>query len=235
MKRAADAAPGVSGLGNDIVDLSHPQNRASARRSAYVERVLSPREREAQRIAPDPERCLWAFWAAKEAWHKARSGFGSRVPFHPRSLCVLQRFGVPETVAFECDTPVVCTADDGVSCRWAFKGDAIHCVVVPPDLEWCADVCTLGPSEAIDVPASVARASMHTLVDRLADTLGLAHPHRGYRSPRSRLERPRLRTDGATPQSTSLSLSHDGRFIAAAVGRVCERSASGHHTGEPDK
>ncbi|MFC1662083.1 4'-phosphopantetheinyl transferase superfamily protein [Gemmatimonadota bacterium] len=57
-------------LGNDIVDLKDPRCVGKASEDRFLQRVFSPRERDAIRRSPDPELALWLLWAGKEATFK---------------------------------------------------------------------------------------------------------------------------------------------------------------------
>ncbi len=58
-------------IGNDIVDLTDPENRRRSKDARYISRVLNPREREMVSRSPDPDAMLWSLWACKEASYKA--------------------------------------------------------------------------------------------------------------------------------------------------------------------
>ncbi|HMA66939.1 MAG TPA: 4'-phosphopantetheinyl transferase superfamily protein, partial [Desulfosalsimonadaceae bacterium] len=59
--------------GNDIVDCSSPAAQGKARSARFVRKVLTGDEQARLAAAQDPDRLLWAFWAAKEAAYKAAS------------------------------------------------------------------------------------------------------------------------------------------------------------------
>ena len=57
-------------VGNDVVDLRHPDTWQKSRDQRFVRRVFLPEEEKRIYNDPDPDGCLWMFWAAKEAAYK---------------------------------------------------------------------------------------------------------------------------------------------------------------------
>ncbi len=58
-------------LGNDIVDLSYPDNKLSRLHPRFCTRVFTDMEREMLNHNPTSSKILWLLWAAKEAAFKA--------------------------------------------------------------------------------------------------------------------------------------------------------------------
>jgi hypothetical protein len=57
-------------VGNDVVDLRHPDTRQKSRDHRFVRRVLLPEEQEQVYNDPHPDCRLWMFWAVKETAYK---------------------------------------------------------------------------------------------------------------------------------------------------------------------
>ncbi len=57
-------------IGNDIVDLSRPEAREKLGDRRFLDRVFLPEERERIISAANPFQTLWSHWAAKEASFK---------------------------------------------------------------------------------------------------------------------------------------------------------------------
>lgn len=57
-------------VGNDVVDLRHPDTRQKSHDHRFVQRVLLMEEQERVYNDQDPDRCLWMLWAAKETAYK---------------------------------------------------------------------------------------------------------------------------------------------------------------------
>ena len=57
-------------VGNDVVDLRQPDTWQKSRDRRFVQRVFLPEEEARIYNDPDPDGCLWMFWAAKETAYK---------------------------------------------------------------------------------------------------------------------------------------------------------------------
>lgn len=212
-------------IGNDIVDLSEPGVAGKETDRRFLERVFTARERARILDSRDPTLTLWSVWAAKEAAFKivtklrpgvvfAHAAFEVELGSFPDASC-------SGAVRFE---------DLAIDARWE-RGAAgyLHCiatrgcgsavrataiVATPEDaLGDCA--LTAGEIESVHSDAS-ARA--RKLAKRLlASDWGL----RTALVLRQRLPAawgpPILVLDGAPLAGFDISLTHDGRFVAAAV------------------
>jgi 4'-phosphopantetheinyl transferase EntD len=204
-------------VGDDIVDLA-AQPFPSAR---FVARVFSPFERRLLDRSPDPARTCWTLWAAKEAAFKV----GRKLD--PSLIFAHSRFEVrPERDAWAADDRPrrgrVVHANFAVAVRWMETDGFVHCVARFGDgrvawavKEWrswrprhvltAAEIrSSRGTAESI-----LARCLAHELLDEL-------------QAPRAvQLLRPGC-SDGPPRVSPceggwDVSLSHDGRFVSAAV------------------
>lgn len=75
-------------IGNDVVDLRDEEAHPGAVHRRFVERVCRPDEAAAIAAAADPNRLLWAYWAAKEAAFKALHKLCPELRFLPRRFAV---------------------------------------------------------------------------------------------------------------------------------------------------
>jgi len=201
-------------LGNDVVDLSDPETRPGARHPRFDARVFTREERAALAAAPDPERLRWSLWAAKEAAYKCLKKLAPETAFSPVRFAV--RLGADGTGTVEAG---------GRRLRAALyrEGDALHAVVTD-----AADP-QVGVLRALaELPAEAgAEGGASQAVRALAREAAAAeldcHPGELAIVLEGRL--PRLRRRGGLP-TLDLSLSHHGRFLAAALERTPEAGAS---------
>ncbi len=76
-------------VGNDVVDLKHPENQGKSRDDRFLGRVFTAEERARIAGAPCPETLLWALWAAKEAAFKVVTRDDPAVCSTPRKYAIL--------------------------------------------------------------------------------------------------------------------------------------------------
>ncbi len=85
-------------VGNDVVDLKHPENRGKSRDDRFLGRVFTKQERDRIAGAERPETLLWVFWAAKEAAFKVVSRDD------PTVRSTTRRYDILLDVGYECKT-----------------------------------------------------------------------------------------------------------------------------------
>lgn len=76
-------------VGNDVVDLKHPENRGKSKDDRFIGRVFTEQERDRIATAACPDKILWALWAAKEAAFKVISRDDRTVRSTPRKYEIL--------------------------------------------------------------------------------------------------------------------------------------------------
>jgi phosphopantetheinyl transferase (holo-ACP synthase) len=191
-------------LGNDIVDLGDPETRPGARHPRFDARVFTREESAALAIAADPERLRWSLWAAKEAAYKCLKKLEPGIGFSPVRFAVRLETQRTGNVAFGARRLRVALFSDA-DCLHAVATDAAD-----PEREVLCAVSAL--------PAAADPASASQAVRALA--CGAAAAHLGCSQDELEIGRegrvPRLRRRGAD-QGLDLSLSHHGRFLAAAL------------------
>ena len=190
---------------------------AGARATLASTRACSRREeRAALAAAPDPERLRWCLWAAKEAAYKCLKKLAPETCFLARcaSRCGSGADGTGTVEA------------GGRRLRVALfrEGDALHAVATdaarPAASACCARwrSCRPKPARRTAPPRRCARWPARRPPPSSAarpDELAIVREGR----------RPRLRRRGGLP-TLDLSLSHHGRFLAAALERTPEAGAS---------
>jgi phosphopantetheine--protein transferase-like protein len=229
-------------VGNDIVDLAEPGVAGKEHDRRFMDRVFTSAERERILSAAAPTVALWRTWAAKETAFKIASKVRERVVFSHRAfevgLAVADEgraHAVPRSLA---EWVGVQFEDLDIRVRWEIARDYIHCVghlVRGEDARPFAEAAR-GPrrllagilhhSQSLGGALSHAeQASVHSsaserarlLARRLLDRCDLqgAEIVRLWRawgwSP------PLVSQHGRPVAGFDVSLSHDGRFVAAVL------------------
>ncbi len=211
-------------LGNDVVDLKDGDNAHSAANPRFAARVLTAAELQAPGDSPG-SRWLWACWSAKEAAYKALSRHDAALPFVHREFHVtadaLSRAQLLDEVAGTA-SGVVHHGQHHLPVTWQWTADWVHCVVGAAHsthrVRLLPDAC----DSPLGAQTSTASTAVRALAQLLLDNAGV-HDVRIERRrilkgrAKGRLGPPCLTRGGAPVQDCTISLSHDGRFVAAAV------------------
>jgi phosphopantetheinyl transferase (holo-ACP synthase) len=185
-------------IGNDVVDLGDPAIEDHHRIERFVARVCADEERPRVRSKAD----LWSLFAAKEAAYKALVMLGRDPGFSHRAIVVAA------------DRVLVRWGDYRLALRLTGDDDHVHAVA------WDARLPepVAHASRTPEPPGDAARALACELTAR-ATGLDVA-ALRVVRDPSPEawdgFGPPRVERLGA-PIGVEVSLSHDGRFVAAAV------------------
>lgn len=236
---------GAALIGNDVVDLEAPEARRKAADGRFLRRVFTAGERARILAAADPDRMLWTLWAAKEAAFKVARKLCADLPFAHRRLEAwldepvrgeaagratgrVRLHGWPavglEWLQVEWRTTrqlVHCVARTG--CMPGSEGGrpaSVHAAVAPGDAEPAGDrrAAVLTRRERDGARTAESRR-VRRLAKALAREAGLG-PIEIVRQRRDGiLDPPRLyaRSAAVPLPGWDLSLSHDGRFVAAAL------------------
>jgi len=229
-------------VGNDIVDLAEPGVAGKEHDRRFMERVFTPAERDRILSAPAPTVALWHTWAAKETAFKIASKLREGVVFAHRKFEVgpgadgMSRYDAAArrlsdwvSVRFE---------DLEVRVRWETARDYIHCVgqLVRRDDVRTPVAISRGPRRVLagilhhdqllgGVLTRAEQASVHSgaserarlLARRLMDRWDLQGAEI-VRLWRAWGWSPPLVSHGGQPVAGfDVSLSHDGRFVAAVL------------------
>ena len=206
-------------VGNDVVDLRDPENQPEAIHPRFDTRVFTWNERARILAADSPHRMRWALWAAKESAYKVARKLDSRVCFSPRAFTVripggdtegphpylaevshpLGQFQVCLEATNEWVHAVASVSGTGVAkANWQLRSMGREAARRIPGLEASARVRKLARSAIASalsaVPSDIVIAAAAKRVPRVT--------WRGQRLP------------------VDLSLSHHGRFVACAWGRI---------------
>jgi phosphopantetheinyl transferase (holo-ACP synthase) len=229
-------------IGNDVVDLGESGVAGKERDRRFMERVFTPEERRRILDAAEPTLALWRAWSAKETAFKVASKLREGVVFaHRRFEVGPEMTGAPgagdqaprrwASVWFE---------DLEVQVRWETARDYIHCIgrlarcggeVAPADpgsrglaRRLLAGIAS--DSRGFGGTLSLAeRASVHSTPSERARLLARElmarwdlHGAEIVRMWRAwRWSPPVVARLGEPVAGFDVSLSHDGRFVAAAL------------------
>lgn len=220
-------------IGNDIVDLAEPGVAGKERDRRFVDRVFTPAERARILDAAAPTVALWKAWTAKEAAFKVASKLRSRLVFRHQAFEVLADEAPPvngrlrAAMRARADEAHVRFEDLLIRVRWDAAKDYIHCIGQLAGAEWelvtgvAHDDDTLDPLLLTDAEQasvySIASARARLLARQLMKRWDL-HRVEVLRLWRARgWSAPVLSEEGRRLAGFDVSLSHDGRYVAAAL------------------
>ena len=230
-------------IGNDIVDLAEPGVVGKERDRRFMDRVFTPEERQRIFDAAAPTLALWRTWAAKETAFKIASKLREGVIFaHRRFEVGPDRTGDSDgaTGLTPGNWVSVWFEDLEVQVRWETALDYIHCIgrlarrgsdLAPLGLEaprgprrLLAGIVSNGQGLG-GALTSAERASVHSTASERARLLARelmarwdvqgAEIVRMWRA--WKWSPPVIAREGEPLAGFDVSLSHDGRFVAAAL------------------
>jgi len=191
-------------LGNDIIDLGDPETRPGALHPRFDARVFTPDERAALASAAQPDRLRWGLWAMKEAAYKCLKKLEPATCFSPQRIRLC--------LEGERAQSVDCAGRRLRVALWQ-EGDCLHAIATDGADPEHGVLRALTALPAAAEPAH-ASAAVRTLArDAAAAHLGCAP---GELAVLREGRAPRLHLRGL-PVDLDLSLSHHGRFLAAAL------------------
>jgi phosphopantetheine--protein transferase-like protein len=230
-----------SWIGNDIVDLAEPGVAGKERDARFMDRVFTPAERERILAAAAPTLALWKTWAAKETAFKIASKLREGVVFAHRKFEVLpDTAGEPERAVGEAIGRWASVRFDDleIRVRWETALDYIHCVgqLARGEGAHAADGAPKRPRRLLSgilhdgqslggVLTSAEQASVHStaserarlLARRLMDRWDLQGAEIVRLCRAWGWSPPVISRQGTPVAGFDVSLSHDGRFVAAAL------------------
>jgi len=199
-------------LGNDVIDLGDPETRPGARHPRFDARVFTREERAALAAAANPDRLRWSLWAAKEAAYKCTKKLAPETCFSPARFAVRLETSLTGSVDF---------GSRRLRVALFSEGDALHAVATDAGDPERVALRVVSELAAAEAPACASQAVRALARDAAAAILGCA-PGELELTREGRV--PRLRRRGAKHE-LDLSLSHHGRFLAAALGMHPEPGA----------
>jgi phosphopantetheinyl transferase (holo-ACP synthase) len=219
-------------IGNDIVDLAEPGVAGKEQDRRFMDRVFTPEERARILGAAAPTLALWKTWAAKETAYKIASKICEKIVFAHRAFEVEP--GATDTLGHWAR---VRFGDLDIRVRWETARDYIHCVgqlvlhsagdasaapraprqvlsdIVHHDQALCGTLTMAERASVHSTASARARLVARRLIERWelqgAEVLRLWCEW-GW-SP------PVVAREGQPLAGFDVSLSHDGRFVAATV------------------
>ena len=87
-------------IGNDIVNLTDPDNRRRSADVRFLNRVFTAHEQELIARCRFPDLAVWSMWAAKEAAYKVASKTHGEISSSPRRYEIFPTFNDPAAPAF---------------------------------------------------------------------------------------------------------------------------------------
>lgn len=223
-------------IGNDIVDLAEPGVAGKERDRRFMDRVFTSSERAHILGSAAPTLALWKTWAAKETAYKIAGKLREGVVFAHRAFEV-------EPDGWSSRRARVRFEHLDIRVRWVLARDYVHCIghlarerasggAWPPRggngaRDWCRlSAGIVHEAQAIDGRLTTAeQASVHSTPSERARLLARRLMERWdvHGAEIVRLWRswgwspPVVAHEGAPLTAFDVSLSHDGRFVAAAV------------------
>jgi phosphopantetheinyl transferase (holo-ACP synthase) len=199
------------------VDLQHPANAQKSRDLRYLKKILTNAEIDLIRVAENPDKLLWSFWACKETAYKVIRKLKDGAPFLPRLWFV--QLNSDQSADILRAGEVVIPGAKPVFVQLSSTENSMHCIGADNrnDLDkitWGIEpVPRTGAGENMD-PSMFGR---QCLIRRMADIYSL--DFRAMEVKRSKigseLQPPQLYYEN-NKAPFDISLSHDGQFVAYA-------------------
>jgi hypothetical protein len=182
-------------LGNDVIDLAEARALCKERDERFLNRVFTAEERSCIAGAIDPALALWMIWAAKESLFKIESRR------NPAAVFAHQKFRVPGLleITFAANGPLHLELGE-LQFQWEWTEQFLHCVVA-----------SAGWSGTVEEGNDVRALALRMIGVKGAEIRREPGPVRAL-APVAWL--------GNKALPGIVSLSHDGRFIAAAVSKI---------------
>lgn len=205
-------------VGNDIVDLSLDETFGKESDQRFLRRALGPEELIELDAVADRKIFLWSVWSAKETAYKIGKKIDPKLRFIPREFRV--SMGPLGTVSWNGGRSVV---------QWEYGPDWIHCAGVDQsqDERFTHVRTRISPvvDDALTKFSAEERASIHSdasasvrmAAREILSGLGfqeveiLRHPNG------DRYDPPKAYSRGQPLPECDVSLSHHGKYAAAAV------------------
>lgn len=211
-------------LGNDVVDLGHGDNLRSAANQRYRERVLAGSEHRALCQRRHASRAFLAYWAAKEAAFKALSRGRPALVFAHRQFVVREDAAAPIGSAQRAARGEVEHSGIRIPVRWHWTDDWVHCFTATGNstVEWEVRAlahCSVSPAASVacdDAALSDESRAVRSLAVALLCAQGIDDARVQSSTRNGRRGPPTVICSGHPREDVCLSLSHDGRFVAAA-------------------
>lgn len=199
-------------IGNDIIDLQYVE-WPPYQHIRYLERVCTSAEAGAVRGSGNPARSLATVWAAKEAAFKLLSRSSNLVHFVPREF--VTDFAQRSSLS-SCDELRVSHHGTQTGVSILETTQWLHAVAKSPScaaLRWRVRENLQDASH--EIAPTEESAAVRQLAKELLQECGMKNAILDFVG-----RIPALRNVGRLGGENSISLSHHGRFVAAAIGCV---------------
>jgi len=234
-------------VGNDIVDLTSSEVKMKYLDQAFINRVLTLREKNELSLSDNPQYLLWQFWSAKEACYKLLKKLKPAFVFSPSQIeiKVVHQIGSDEYAGGS----ATCLGED-ISIFWETTTEYIHAIALHLKLQ--LNIChesirKFGLSSFLnkyDVHSKIQMENDNLLnlekqlfftereelsiyssasrqVRLLAKELLAEQQEWGIEIVREKLVKkfapPALFQNGVLKKKGDLSLSHDGEYLSSVV------------------
>lgn len=206
-------------IGNDIVDLADPENIGKSKDRRFCSRVFNNEELSMIANSAQPDRFLWAIWAAKEAAYKAISRREPTVCSIPQRYPVIiedesaRRMSVCRQGISTCLDGTITTPQGELAVAISLDEEIIYAVAAQT-VEVLAGIVSrverVDPAK--DDPSDVAR---RILLEEIARRFGWSTDDLSVIKEKSGPGIPFVVFRGQK-LFAEISLSHDGRFVSFA-------------------
>jgi phosphopantetheine--protein transferase-like protein len=200
-------------VGNDVVDLKEQANRYKSRDLRYLKKILTDAEIEFVTKAKNTDVALWSFWACKEAAYKVMKKSFPDSAFTPRLWQVTYAKSRLEYSEGEVEIPQT----GSVFVHLISNADYVHCVGANglEILDKLISGVEVLPEEETNPSFFLRQCLAERLAARFALNFHQIQIRRTMQN--NELQPPRVYIDSKTTD-IDISLSHDGRFVAYAIG-----------------
>lgn len=225
-------------LGNDVVD--RRENGAAEKHvnSRFLGRVFISEERDCIRTAQDPSLALWMIWAAKESVFKVARKLNPHLVFSHREIFLDSgslRLIKDLSPAEKGTSSSLVYKDLSFAVRWKWSEEYVHCVagwkkmgalglgelesLTALRIETLGKKCegTLSARELESAHSEESREVRLLAKTMLSEHYDLTNPELVRQKFLQRYLHPEVLENGVPARGIDLSLSHDGRFIAAVI------------------
>lgn len=232
-------------LGNDVVDRKETSARDKHLDGRFLGRCFTSEEAHCVRFAADPSLAVWMIWAIKESVFKVMRKLDPELVFSHRDFAVSEQ--VLELLADATEkegrlSTQLLQKDSEFALILSWNEDFVHClagwrrrgVLHAAELEALTAVRVETVAEMPGTLSARELDSVHSEESRQVRLLAkkLLNEHHELHQPElvreriaSRLLPPEVLEEGRPAPGIDLSLSHDGRFVAAAITAHFDASA----------
>lgn len=219
-------------IGNDVVDLSLPETQEKDRLSRFAKRVCTREEQTLLAGTDRPHLMLWALWSAKETAYKIAKKHRSETIFSPIRF-IVEPASLPLFSGESVAIGNVRYQGTEIQVRWHSAEEYIHCVGIWADrslnevlvavaregdrsLQEVVGEKPLSLREELSAPSPASQQARQLAKQLLAEQ-GFRDVEIVREQNQERFDPPRAWHHGRLLAGCDLSLSHHGRFVAAAV------------------